>query len=265
VSWQGYAQIVVVLAAVVLSAKPLGAYMARVFEGAPTLLDKPLGWLERLVYRLAGVPTDVEGREMTWTTYALAMLLFNVVGIVVVYAILRLQGHLPLNPEGMAATTPDLSWNTAVSFVTNTNWQSYGGETTLSYFTQMIALGVQNFVCAASGMAVMVALLRGISRKTTPTLGNFWVDLTRGTLYVLLPLSIVLARRSRPTPTRQPGRSSRSAPSPPRRRSNSSAPTEAASSTSTPPTHSKTRPLSRTRSRSTRCSSSPSRSRTPSA
>jgi K+-transporting ATPase ATPase A chain len=193
VSWQGYAQIVVVLAAVVLSAKPLGAYMARVFEGAPTLLDKPLGWLERLVYRLAGVPTDVEGREMTWTTYALAMLLFNVVGIVVVYAILRLQGHLPLNPEGMAATTPDLSWNTAVSFVTNTNWQSYGGETTLSYFTQMIALGVQNFVCAASGMAVMVALLRGISRKTTPTLGNFWVDLTRGTLYVLLPLSIVLA------------------------------------------------------------------------
>ncbi len=105
----------------------------------------------------------------------------------------RLQAHLPLNPDGMGAVSPDLSWNTAVSFVTNTNWQNYGGETTMSYFTQMIALTVQNFVCAASGMAVMVALIRGISRKTTSTLGNFWVDLTRSTLYILLPLSIVLA------------------------------------------------------------------------
>ncbi len=192
-SWQGYAQIGVVLAALVASAKPLGGYVARVFEGSPTWLDRPLGWLERRVYRLAGVPRDAEAREMTWTTYAVAMLLFNVVGIVAVYAIVRLQGSLPLNPEGMTAPTADLSWNTAVSFVTNTNWQAYGGETTMSYFTQAVALAVQNFVCAASGMAVMVALLRGISRRSTSTLGNFWVDLTRGTLYVLLPLSFLLA------------------------------------------------------------------------
>ncbi len=192
-SWQGYAQIVVILAAVVASAKPLGSYIARVYDGEPTWLDKPVGWLERLVYRLAGVPRDAQAREMTWTTYAVAMLLFNVVGIVAVYAILRLQGSLPLNPEGMSGPTADLSWNTAVSFVTNTNWQAYGGETTMSYFTQAVALAVQNFVCAASGMAVMVALLRGISRRSTSTLGNFWVDLTRGTLYVLLPLSFLLA------------------------------------------------------------------------
>jgi K+-transporting ATPase ATPase A chain len=139
------------------------------------------------------VPSDTEKREMKWTTYAGAMLLFNLVGVFALYAILRLQTHLPLNPDGMGTVSPDLSWNTAISFVTNTNWQSYGGETTMSYFTQMIGLSVQNFVCAASGMAVMVALIRGISRKTTSTLGNFWVDLTRSTLYVLLPLAIVLA------------------------------------------------------------------------
>jgi potassium-transporting ATPase potassium-binding subunit len=193
VSWQGYAQIVVLLAALVASVKPLGAYMARVYDEEPIFLDKALGWLERLIYRLAGVPREPEQREMRWTTYALAMLVFNGAGIVTVYAVQRLQGILPLNPQGFAAPTPDLSWNTSVSFATNTNWQSYGGETTMSYFTQMIALAVQNFVCAASGMAVMVALVRGIARKTTATLGNFWVDLTRSTLYILLPLSIVLA------------------------------------------------------------------------
>jgi K+-transporting ATPase ATPase A chain len=193
VNWQGYAQIVALVAVVVASVKPLGAYMARVFEGERVVLDRGLGWLERLVYRLCGVPLEAEKREMPWTTYAGAMLLFNVAGLVVAYVIQRLQAHLPLNPDGMGAVSPDLSWNTAVSFVTNTNWQSYGGETTMSYFTQMFALVVQNFVCAASGMAVMVALLRGISRKTAPTLGNFWVDLTRGTLYVLLPLSIIVA------------------------------------------------------------------------
>ncbi len=192
-SWQGYAQIAAILVAVVASARPLGAYMARVYEGEPILLERALGWLERLVYRLCGLPRDNESREMKWTTYAGAMLLFNGVGIVVVYAIQRLQDQLPLNPDGMGAVSPDLSWNTAVSFVTNTNWQNYGGETTMSYFTQMTALAVQNFVCAASGMAVMVALVRGFARKTTSTLGNFWVDLTRSTLYVLLPLSIVLA------------------------------------------------------------------------
>ncbi len=192
-SWQGYAQIFVLLGLVIASVKPLGAYMARVYEGEPILLEKGLGWLERLIYRLGGVPRQSEQREMRWTTYATAMLLFNGAGILTVYAIERLQGILPLNPQGFTAPTPDLSWNTAVSFATNTNWQSYGGETTMSYFTQMMALAVQNFVCAASGMAVMVALVRGIARKTTSTLGNFWVDLTRSTLYVLLPLSVILA------------------------------------------------------------------------
>jgi K+-transporting ATPase ATPase A chain len=192
-SWQGYAQIVVFLVVLLASIKPLGGYMARVFEGEPTVLEKGLGWLERLVYRLCGVPAEEEKREMRWTTYAAAMLLFNVAGVVFLYALQRLQTSLPLNPDGMGPVSPDLSWNTAISFVTNTNWQSYGGETTMSYLTQMVGLAVQNFVCAASGMAVMVALIRGISRKTTPTLGNFWVDLTRGTLYVLLPLSVVLA------------------------------------------------------------------------
>ncbi|HEY5240777.1 MAG TPA: potassium-transporting ATPase subunit KdpA [Polyangiaceae bacterium] len=180
------------LTAVLAAVKPLGAYMARVYDGEPLILEKGLGWLERLVYRLAGVPSDAEKREMRWTTYAAAMLLFNGVGVVVVYAFQRFQGHLPLNPDGMGAVSPDLSWNTAISFVTNTNWQSYGGETTMSYLTQMSALAVQNFVCAASGMAVMVGLIRGISRRTTSTLGNFWVDLTRSTLYILLPLSILL-------------------------------------------------------------------------
>jgi K+-transporting ATPase ATPase A chain len=193
VSWQGYAQIFVILAVLVASVKPLGAYMARVYEGEPIVLEKGLGWLERLIYRLSGLPRDPEQREMRWTTYAAAMLLFNGAGILVVYTIQRLQGFLPLNPQGFGAPTPDLSWNTAVSFATNTNWQSYGGETTMSYLTQMLALAVQNFVCAASGMAVMVALVRGIARKTTSTLGNFWVDLTRSTLYVLLPLAVVFA------------------------------------------------------------------------
>ncbi len=192
-SWQGWFQIAALLVVVVAAVKPLGAYMARVYEGEPVLLERALGWLERLIYRACGVPRDAEKREMTWTAYAVAMLLFNVTGIVVVYGVLRLQALLPLNPDGMAAVGPDLSWNTAVSFVTNTNWQSYGGETTMSYFAQTVALAVQNFVCAASGMAVMVALVRGIARRTTSTLGNFWVDLVRSTLYVLLPLSIVVA------------------------------------------------------------------------
>ncbi|MGA7121992.1 MAG: potassium-transporting ATPase subunit KdpA, partial [Polyangiaceae bacterium] len=177
----------------VASVKPLGAYMARVYEGEPVLLDRALGWLERMIYRLGGLPSSSEVREMRWTTYAGAMLLFNGAGILAVYAIERLQGFLPLNPQGFGAPTPDLSWNTAVSFATNTNWQSYGGETTMSYFTQMLGLAVQNFVCAASGMAVMVALVRGIARKSTSTLGNFWVDLTRTTLYILVPLAFVLA------------------------------------------------------------------------
>jgi K+-transporting ATPase ATPase A chain len=192
-SWQGWVQIALFLLLLVAAVKPLGAYMARVYEGEPIVLGKVFGWLERLIYRMCGVSLDADKQEMKWTTYAGAMLLFNAAGIIVVYAVQRLQGSLPLDPDGMTAVSPDLSWNTAVSFVTNTNWQSYVGETTMSYLTQMTALAVQNFVCAASGMAVMVALIRGISRKTTSTLGNFWVDLTRSTLYILLPLSIILA------------------------------------------------------------------------
>jgi K+-transporting ATPase ATPase A chain len=193
VSWQGYAQIILLLGVLVASVKPLGGYMARVYEGEPILLERALGWLERLIYRMCGVPRDPEKREMSWTTYAVAMLFFNGAGILAVYGLQRLQGVLPLNPQGFSAPSPDLSWNTAVSFATNTNWQSYGGETTMSYLTQMLALAVQNFVCAASGLAVMVALFRGIARKSTSTLGNFWVDLTRSTLYVLLPLAFVWA------------------------------------------------------------------------
>jgi potassium-transporting ATPase potassium-binding subunit len=190
VSFQGYAQILLILAAVVACVKPLGGFMARVYEGEPTWLDRFVGPVERLVYRLGGVSRD---EEMDWKTYAFAMLVFNAAGVVVVYALQRLQGVLPLNPRGFAAPTPDLSWNTAVSFATNTNWQAYGGESSLSYLTQMLALAVQNFVCAASGMAILIALVRGISRKQVSTIGSFWVDLTRSTLYVLLPISIIIA------------------------------------------------------------------------
>ncbi len=171
-------------------AKPLGAYMARVYEGRGCGLDRVLGWLERLIYRLAGVRAD---EEMTWKTYALTMLLFNLVGLLAVYALQRLQGVLPLNPEGLGAVSPDSSFNTAASFATNTNWQGYGGESTMSYLTQMLALTVQNFVSAAAGMAVLAAMIRGFARRSVQTIGNFWVDMTRTTLYILLPLSFVLA------------------------------------------------------------------------
>jgi K+-transporting ATPase ATPase A chain len=186
----GYTQIVLFFAVLVLLVKPVGGYMARVYLNEPIWLDKVLGPVERLLYRAAGVKKDA---ETSWQTYATGMLLFNVAGIFLTYAILRLQAVLPLNPQGMSAVSPDLSWNTAVSFVTNTNWQSYGGESTLSYFAQMLALAVQNFVCAASGMAVLVALIRGLTRKTTATLGSFWVDLIRSTLYVLLPGALIVA------------------------------------------------------------------------
>jgi K+-transporting ATPase ATPase A chain len=186
----GYVQIVGFLAVLLLLVKPVGGYMARVYLGEPIWLEKIFGPLERLLYRAAGVTKET---ETTWSVYATGMLLFNVAGIFLTYAIQRMQGLLPLNPQGLGAVAPDLAWNTAVSFVTNTNWQSYGGETTLSYFTQMAALAVQNFVCAASGMAVLVALIRGLTRKTTSTLGSFWVDLVRSTLYVLLPGALVVA------------------------------------------------------------------------
>ena len=178
------------LIVLLLLAKPLGAYMARVYEGRPIVLGRALGWLERLIYKISGIAPEL---EMGWKTYALTMLLFNVAGLLAVYALQRLQGVLPLNPAGLSAVSPDSSFNTAVSFATNTNWQGYGGETTMSYLTQMLALTVQNFVSAATGMAVAVASIRGFARRSVETIGNFWVDLTRSTLYVLLPLSFVLA------------------------------------------------------------------------
>jgi potassium-transporting ATPase potassium-binding subunit len=186
----GWAQIVLYLVVLVALAMPLGSYMARVYEGEPVLLQKVFGWLERLVYRLAGVKRD---EDTSWKTYAIAMMTFNVAGLLVVYLLQRLQASLPLNPRGLAAVTPDSSWNTATSFATNTNWQGYGGETTLSYLTQMAGLTVQNFASAATGMAVVVALIRGVARKSAQGIGSFWVDLTRTTLYILLPLSFVVA------------------------------------------------------------------------
>jgi K+-transporting ATPase ATPase A chain len=171
-------------------AKPLGAYMARVYQDQPFGLDKALGWLERLIYRLAGIRPD---QEMGWKTYAVAMLLFNFAGLLVLYLLQRLQGVLPLNPQGLGAVATDSSFNTAVSFATNTNWQGYGGETTMSHLTQMLGLTVQNFVSAATGMAVLAAFIRGFARRSAQTIGNFWVDLTRTTLYILLPLSFAVA------------------------------------------------------------------------
>jgi potassium-transporting ATPase potassium-binding subunit len=190
VTANGVLQLVVYVVVLLALAKPLGAYMARVYEGRRLALDRVLGWLERLTYRLAGISAS---EEMTWKTYAATMLVLNLLGLVVVYVLQRLQGVLPLNPEGLAAVSPDSSFNTAVSFATNTNWQGYGGESTMSYLTQMLGLTVQNFVSAATGMAVLAAFIRGFARRTTQTIGNFWVDLTRTTLYILLPLSFVLA------------------------------------------------------------------------
>jgi K+-transporting ATPase ATPase A chain len=186
----GLLQIAFYLAVLILLAKPLGSYMARVYEGERTILGPVLRPVERLIYRAAGTAPD---REMGWKSYAVAVLLLNAIGLLAVYALQRLQGILPLNPQALGAVTSDSSWNTAVSFATNTNWQGYAGEVTLSYLTQMLGLAVQNFVSAATGMAVLVAFIRGLTRRTATTIGNFWVDLTRSTLYILLPLSIVVA------------------------------------------------------------------------
>jgi potassium-transporting ATPase potassium-binding subunit len=186
----GIFQLALYVVVLIALAKPLGSYMARVYQNQPFGLDKVLGGLERLIYRLAGVQPD---QEMGWKTYAVAMLLFNFAGLLVLYLLQRLQGVLPLNPQGLGAVSTDSSFNTAVSFATNTNWQGYGGETTMSYLTQMLGLTVQNFVSAAMAMAVLVALIRGFARRSAQTIGNFWVDLTRTTLYILLPLSFIVA------------------------------------------------------------------------
>lgn len=189
-NFYSFLQIFIFLGILLLLAKPLGSYMAKVYKGESLFLDRVLGPVERFLYRLSGIDSGI---EMTWKAYAFAMLLFNVIGLVVVYALQRFQTVLPLNPQGLGPVQPDSAWNTAVSFTSNTNWQSYGGETTMSYFTQMLGFTTQNFVSAATGMAVLVALIRGIVRHNAKLIGNFWTDLTRSTLYILLPLSFVLA------------------------------------------------------------------------
>jgi len=186
----GWLQILLFSGIVLALVKPLGAYMTRVFAGERTFLSPVLVPVERGLYALAGIS---ERDEQRWTTYAFAMLAFNLAGLLLLYGLQRLQDVLPLNPAGMAAVGPELSFNTAASFVANTNWQNYGGESTMSYFTQMAGLTVQNFVSAATGMAIAVALIRAFAGASGKSLGNFWVDMTRATLYVLLPICIVLA------------------------------------------------------------------------
>jgi potassium-transporting ATPase potassium-binding subunit len=185
-----YLQLAFYVIVLIALAKPLGTYMARIYEGEPAVLNRAGAPLERLIYRLCGIDP---AQEMHWTRYAIGVLVFSLLGTLAVYALQRLQAYLPLNPQSFGAVSADSSFNTATSFATNTNWQGYGGESTMSYLTQMLALTVQNFVSAAAGMAVLVALIRGFARRNSQTVGNFWVDLTRSTLYILLPLSVVLA------------------------------------------------------------------------
>lgn len=189
-SGAGLAQIGCYALALIALAIPLGAYMARVHAGEARFAQRVLARFERLLYRLCGVDPRA---EMSWKHYAAALMAFNLVGLLVVYALQRLQGILPGNPLRLPAVDPRVAFNTAVSFASNTNWQAYGGESTMSHLVQAAALGVQNFVSAATGMAVLVALARGFTRKHAETIGNFWVDLTRSTLYILVPLAIVTA------------------------------------------------------------------------
>ena len=184
----GWIQIALYCAIVVALVKPLGWFMTRVFNGERTFLTPVLRPVEVALYRLGGVD---ETREQHWLTYAVAMLLFHVGGFLLLYALMRLQGFLPFNPMEMSAVAPDLAFNTAISFITNTNWQNYGGESTMSYLVQMLGLTHQNFLSAATGIVLAVALIRGFSRASAKTVGNFWVDVTRCTLYILLPICIV--------------------------------------------------------------------------
>lgn len=187
---QGSLQIALYVFTLLLLTKPLGLYMARVYQDESVGLNRWFAGAEKLLYRFSGVKPE---QEMRWTQYAIAMLVFNLLGLLVVYALQRFQDVLPLNPQALPAVSPDSSFNTAVSFATNTNWQGYSGEATMSYLTQMLGLTAQNFLSAASGMTVLVALIRGFVRRNTHTIGNFWVDMTRSTLYILLPLSLLLA------------------------------------------------------------------------
>lgn len=186
----GWLQISLLFLAVLIVIKPLGLYMARVFSGERTFLSPVFGRVERDLYRLSGITPE---KEQSWLGYTLAMLAFSLAGFLALYAMLRLQAYLPLNPQGFPGVPADLAFNTAVSFVTNTNWQNYAGEATMSHFSQMAGLTVQNFLSAATGMALAVAVTRALARSKVATLGNFWVDMTRATLYVLLPLAIVVA------------------------------------------------------------------------
>jgi K+-transporting ATPase ATPase A chain len=186
----GLLQVALYFIVLIAVAIPLGNYMARVYSGEPVLLSRIAGPLERWIYRCCRIDAE---QEMSWKTYAGGLIIFNLVGCFSVYLLQRFQGSLPLNPQGFSAVPSDLAFNTAVSFVTNTNWQSYGGETTMSYVTQMAGLAVQNFASAASGMAVLIAFTRGLKRTLSQTIGNVWVDITRSIVYVLLPLSLVMA------------------------------------------------------------------------
>jgi len=186
----GILQIALYVVVLIALAKPLGAYMARVYQGEKTFLDPALQPVEKFLYRLFGTR---ETDEMDWKTYAIAALLFSAAGVIFLYVLQRVQGFLPLNPQAFGAVSPDSSFNTAASFLTNTNWQGYAGETTMSYLTQMLGMTVQNFVSAATGMAILIAFIRGLARQNAKLLGNFWVDLTRSTLYILLPLAILVS------------------------------------------------------------------------
>src|SRR5436309_7928530 len=186
----GWIQIILYCAIVVALVKPLGGYMTRVFNGERTFLSPVLRPVEAGLYWISGVD---ERREQHWLTYTVAMLLFHVGGVLIIYGLMRLQGILPFNPAEQSAVAEDLSFNTAISFITNTNWQNYGGESTLSYLVQMLGLTHQNFLSAATGIVLAVSLIRGFSRASLRTIGNFWVDITRCTLYVLLPICVVYA------------------------------------------------------------------------
>jgi K+-transporting ATPase ATPase A chain len=189
-STANWLQLATLVALIGAATPPLGAYMAGVYGGGRAVGDRVFGPVERVIYRVCGIDPD---REQRWTVYAMSVLAFSAVSVLALYTLQRLQGHLPLNPTGMTAVTPAVAWNTSVSFVTNTNWQSYSGESTMSHLTQLAGLTVQNFVSAAAGIAVAIALVRGLTRRGSATIGNFWVDLTRSITRVLLPIAIVFA------------------------------------------------------------------------
>ena len=275
----GWLQIVMYLLVVLAITAPLGRFLTRVFQRERTLLDPVLRPVERLIYRLTGVD---ETREMRWTEYATAMLAFSVVSMLQLYALQRLQGRLPWNPQKLGAVAPSLAFNTAASFATNTNWQAYSGETTMSYLTQMAGLAYHNFASAAVGIALAIAFIRGVAQRERDTLGNFWVDFVRGSLWVLLPFCLVGAlalvsqgvvqnlkpydmRRPTRSLDRRTRRSSRRVPSRHRKSSRRGEPTAGDSSTRTARTRSRIRRRCRTSWRWSRSSPSLRVSRTRSA